>query len=383
MLPRRASTGSPLVMYVIARDPQRATIVGDLLTAFVGASFSYFDGLPAVLDNSDPVERAVREYTADDRLAFKVTLPTGPREKTAWGSLRLLQDTLRQRPAREWRVRRPVGKLIGEFEAALAAGDNTASAAILEEIAAGGGLSGSNLANLRIKRLARLGRDAELLRFPGLTDVAATRPPAPVRDAILAAIYRAELMGPLEEGGPQRVHPALFGRGSLIQAMLVGGPAALAGLGGEALTVAALAADLLGDAALLATVLLDPHRRDLVASVAPAVAEALTPAPAAEETVLDAPFARTSTGPTDDVTEPVTPRSWLELVAAISAGTDIRAVVETEDWEQWPPPADEDEAIAEAWPRLVTMRQTRPGCSPDPSWTLTRMPDPPPRRPGN
>ena len=110
MLPRRASTGSPLVMYVVARDPQRATIVADLLTAFVGPSFSYFDGLPAVLDDSDPVEHAVREYAADDRLTFKVVLPAGPREGLAWGALRLLQDTLRQRPNREWHVRRPVGQ---------------------------------------------------------------------------------------------------------------------------------------------------------------------------------------------------------------------------------------------------------------------------------
>lgn len=348
MLPRRASTGGPLIMYVIARDPQAATIVGDLITAFVGPSFSYFDGLPAVLDNSDPVERAVREYAADDRLAFKVTLPTGPREKNAWGSLRLLQDTLRQRPAREWCVRRPVGKLIGEFEAALAAGDNTASAAMLEEITAGGGLSGPNLAYLRIKRLARLGRDAELLRFPGLTDVAATRPPALVRDAILAAIYRAELTRSLEEGGPQRARPALFDRALLIQALLVGGPAALTGLGGEALTVAALAAGLLGDARLLAAVLLDPHRRDLVADVASIVAEELTPAPAAEETILDRPFAPASIAPADDVTESVRPRSWLGLVTAISAGADVRAIAESEDWQQWPPPVDEDEAIAEA-----------------------------------
>lgn len=348
MLPRRASTGSPLVMYVIARDPQRATIVGSLLTAFVGPSFSYFDGLPAVLDDGDPVERAVREYAADDRLAFKVTLPTGPREKSAWGSLRLLQDTLRQCPHREWRVRRPVGKLIGEFEAALAAGDNSASAALLEEIAAGGGLSGANLANLRIKRLSRLGHDAELLRFPGLTDVAATRPPALVRDAILAAIFRAEIAGLVEEGGPQRARPALFGRGLLVQALLAGGVAALAGLGGEALVVAALTADLLGDTALLAAVLLDPHRHDLVAGVAPAVVEALMPAPPAEETILDALSVPADTGPADDVTEAATPQSWLELVVAISAGTDIRAVVESEDWQQWPPPADDDEAIAEA-----------------------------------
>lgn len=348
MLPRRASTGGPLVMYVIARDPQRATIVGDMLTAFVGPSFSYFDGLPAVLDEGDLVERAVREYASDDRLVFKVTLPAGAKGNDGWGSFRLLQDTLRQRPDREWRVRRPVGKLIGEFEAALAAGDNTASAAMLEEIAACGGLAGPNLANLRIKRLARLGRNAELLRFPGLADVSATRPPTLVRDAILAAIYRAELAGPLEEGNPQRARTALFGRGPLVRALLADGVAALPGLGGEALAVAALRADMLGEAGLLAAVLLDPYRHDLVAGVAPVVAEALTPALPGEETVPDAPSTSVGTKATDGATQPVMPRSWLDLVAAISMGADVRAIVESGDWQQWPPPADDDEAMSES-----------------------------------
>ena len=289
MLPRRASTGSPLIMYVVARDPQQATIVADLLTAFVGPNFSYFDGLPAVLDDSDPVEHAVRAYAADDRLVFKVVLPTGPKEGLAWGSFRLLQDTLRQRPERTWHIRRPVGKLIGEFEAALAAGDITSSSALLDEIAASGGLTGANLAALRINRLARLGHDAELLRFPGLADVAATRPPTPVRDAILAAVYRAELAGPVEEGNLQQTRAALFGREALIRALLAGGPAGLAGLSAEALTVAALAAEFFADPALLAAFMLDPHRRDLVAGTAPAVAEALAPVSAAAEATLEVP----------------------------------------------------------------------------------------------
>jgi hypothetical protein len=348
MLPRRASTGSPLVMYVVARDPQRATIVADLLTAFVGPSFSYFDGLPTVLDDSDPVEHAVREYAADDRLTLKVVLPTGPKEGLAWGALRLLQDTLRQRPNREWHVRRPVGKLIGEFEAALAAGDVTASAALLEEITASGGLSGANLAALRIKRLARLGYDAELLRFPGLADVADTRPPTLVRDAILAAIYRAELAGLLEKGGPQRTRPALFRRGALIRALLAGGPAALAGLSGEALTVAALAADPLEDSVLVAAVLLDPRLLSLVESVAPAVAESLTPASATEEAASGVLSPPVSTRPADGFTEAATPSSWSELVAAIAIGADVTAVIAGEDWRQWTRPSEEDEAIAEA-----------------------------------
>ena len=171
--------------------------------------------------------------------------------------LDLLQDTLRQRPVRTWHVRKPVGRLLGEFEVALAAGDNSASGDLLDQIAAVGGLSPANLANLKIKRLARLGRDAELLRLPGLADVVLSRPPAPIRDAILAAIYGTALAAPLEAGDLQLARQSLISAGHS-SCHSWRGPAGLVGLSGEALAVAALTADIRDDARLLAAVLLRP-----------------------------------------------------------------------------------------------------------------------------
>ena len=47
VLPRRREKGGDLTAYVIARDPAHAVVVADLLTAFVGPTYSSFDGLPA------------------------------------------------------------------------------------------------------------------------------------------------------------------------------------------------------------------------------------------------------------------------------------------------------------------------------------------------
>jgi hypothetical protein len=351
VLPRRREKHGDLTAYVIARDPAHAVFVADLLTAFVGPSFSRFDGLPARLDPADPVEQAVREF-AGDSLTFKVSSPTRQSQTAAWRALSLLQDTLEQRPMRAWHVRKPIGRLLGEFEAALASGDNSASADLLDQIAAAGGLSPANLVNLKIKRLARLGHDAELLRLPGLNDIALSRPPAPIRDAILAAIYGDVVAGPLEAGNLQLARQGLFSVGVLIPALLDGGPA---GLSAEALAVAALAADILKDAPLLGSVLLDSHRHAQVASVAPLLAERLTPASSSATQASAERSVETASEP-----EQAAPRSWLELVEALSAGgTDIAAVLASQDWQEWNPPADEDQAIAETLSSLGTQTADR------------------------
>lgn len=257
ILPRRRERGGDMTVYVIARDHARSVVVADLLTAFVGSTYSRFDGLPARLDPADPVDRAVLEFVGDG-LTFKVTSPRAT-EAAAWRALVLLQATLRQRPAHTWHARKPVGRLLGEFEAALAAGDNFASGDLIDQITAAGGLSPANLTNLKIKRLARLGRDAELLRLPGLADVVLTRPPAPIRDAILAAVYGTKLAAPLEAGDFQSARRSLISAGAFVTPLLESGPTGLVGLSGEALAVAALAAEISDDAHLLAAVFLDPH----------------------------------------------------------------------------------------------------------------------------
>lgn len=340
VLPRRKEKNGALTAYVIAHNLAHAVVVAELLTAFVGSSFSRFDGLPARLDPEDPVEQAVREFVGDG-LTFKVSSPTKQSQAAAWRSLDLMQETVQQRPVRTWHIRRPIGRLIGEFEAALAAGDNSASADLLDQIAGAGGLSPANLVNLKIKRLSRLGYDAELLRLPGLNDVVLSRPPAPIRDAILTAIYGTSLAAPIEAGNLPLARQSLFSLGALVQALLGGRPAGLAGLSGEALAVVTLAADTLKDADLLAAVLLNSHRYEQVVSVAPLLANSLRPN--ADVTI------QTSVAPSaaPGLAIPA-PRSWLEFVEALATGSgDFTAVLSSQDWQEWPPPADEDQALAE------------------------------------
>lgn len=343
VLPRRRERGGDLTAYVIARDHALAAVVADLLTAFVGPSYSRFDGLPARLDPADPVDRAVLDLVGEG-LTFTVSSPTRKTQADAWRALDLLQDTLRQRPVRTWHIRKPVGRLLGEFEAALAAGDNFASGDLLDQITAAGGLSPVNLTNLKIKRLARLGLDAELLRLPGLTDVVRTRPPAPIMDAILTAVYGTALAVPVAAGDLQRARQNLLIEGTIVAPLLQGGSVALDRFSGEALAVSALAADILGDARLLAAVLDDPCCRELMARVAPELARVLTPVPEPESERQPEPTPKPEPEPEPG---PTAPGSWLDLVAALSAGgADLSSVLASRDWQEWSPPASDDQEIA-------------------------------------
>jgi hypothetical protein len=385
VLPRRREIGAELTAYVIANDHAHAVVVADLLTAFVGPNYSDFDGLPARLDPTDPVDRAVLDF-AGEGLTFKVCSPTESAQIEAWRALDLMQETVRQRPVRTWNVHRPPGQILGEFEVALAAGDGFTSASLLEQLSSTSGLGAANVLNLRIKRLARLGDDEGLLRLPGLADAVVAIPPAPIRDAILAAVYGARIAAPLDAGDLAGARLALFAEGQLVRALASGGGTGVAdleSLGGEALAVVALLANIAEDTECLAAILLNPHRRGLVASVAPLLAETLTPAavspdtgatPAAAETVPAAMPGETELAvaavsePESAVSEPesaapelasaaqdatapesTVPGSWLELVTALSAGSaDFAAILASQDWQEWDPPGDEDQAIADA-----------------------------------
>ena len=335
---RRPGDDLPLTAYVIALNPAHATAVAELLTAFVGPTYASFDGLPARLEPSDPVDRAVLDF-AGPSLTFTLSSPTRAIQARAWNALDQLQAIMKQRPVRSWHAPKPIGRLLAEFEVALAGGGNSASAAVLEQLGASGGLSATNLAHLQIKRLARLGRDSELLRMAGLADVVVAGPPAPVKDAVLAAIYTSAVAGPLTAGDLVAARENLIEAGTLVPPLLSGSPS---GLSAEALVVLALAAWIRGETAVLRELLGAESRWAQVTQLAPRLAEAVS-----------AEAEGTEPGPVDQDT-PASPAgfvlaSWPELIAAIPENPGaVEAILASQAWRDWNPPARADEVIAAA-----------------------------------
>ena len=338
VLPRRRPEDDyRLIAYVIALNAAHATGLAELLTAFVGPSFSAFDGLPARLDPDDPVEAAVLDF-AGPGLVFTLSSPTPTTQARAWSALQRLQAVMKQRPVRSWHAPKPIGRLLAEFEVALAVGDNSASAALLEQLAASGGLSATNLAHLRVKRLARLGRDGELLRMAGLADVVIANPPVPVKDAVLAALYSHTVAEPLSQGDLAAAREKLIDAGALVPALISGH---LAGLSAEALAVLALAAWIRTDLPVLRVLADSPDYYAKVQHLAPALAE-----------TVSAEVRDTGSQHIQDDTpvEPMdtTVASWLELASAIAATpSEAEIALASQVWREWDPPAHDDQLIAD------------------------------------
>jgi hypothetical protein len=359
VLPRRhpgdgVARSGPLLAYVIAWTTAHATAVGELLNAFVGPSYASFDGQPARLDAEDPVDRAVLDLVGPG-CTFVLASPTQQTSAQAWKALELLQETVARRPARTWTIPKPVGRLLAEFELALAAGDAATSSAVLDQLSMGGGLSGLNLAHLQVKRLSRLGRDDELLRLAELGDVVAARPPMPVIDAVLAAIYQTALADTLAAGDLQLTADLLLERGQLVPALLHGAledDAKL--LGAEARAVLCLAAWIRHDTGALARLAgtssdreqLGRLSQDLVAELIQNLERAEG---GAQEAAADEVPARREEQNGQEQPEEPSPvlESWSDWVRATIADVpEAGQPHRSEEWRAWEPPAMSDDDLA-------------------------------------
>jgi hypothetical protein len=222
----------------------------------------------------------------------------------------------------------------------MAAGDHHATADLLRTLE-GTGVSGMNITYLGIKRLARLGHHAELLRSPSLPDVVNTRPPLPVREAILDAIYSTMIATALADGDLDRAKDAVTEGGQLVPA-LADGP--LTELSAEALSVVAVAAVATNDSALWGRLRSDEEAwRRLTDSPMHAILLAGQ---------AEIPEATEPVGDPAALVEPAElgvaqPESWPDLLAAVARSADVRAVIAEESWRSWPPPATADSCLAE------------------------------------
>ncbi|MFB6698018.1 protein DpdD [Streptomyces rubiginosohelvolus] len=349
VLPRVYTDRDRFVVYVIAREPGERAKTAELIRAFAGPTYITYDeqvGIqPVWLDPADPVEQAIREY-AGERTTFRLeTGRTLEHRRNLAGALELMQRTQARRPPRMWRVAKPIGRLLAEFDAALSAGAETASSVVLDHLAASG-VTAANLANLRIKRLDRLGRSEELLQLPELPDVVQQNLPLPVREAILNAVHAA-LEQPLAEGDLPAARARLEERGRFVPALL---QTAVVDFGTPALSVLLLAATVLEDL---------PALRRLAGAVhGQARADALPPLlwqeaqrVLAEGGAVAEPRADMAPGP--QVAADDTPRagqsvdSWPAFLAAVAAGSsEGTAAIEERIWSAWTPPADHDSVLA-------------------------------------
>lgn len=335
VLPSLKKSIDTFVIYVAVEKREDVVPTAELIKAFAGPSHLVDASMerPIRLDPRTEVERILLE-SMNPPAVFRLSAgPVPKRRARLTDAMCLMQQVLERRPIRSWHVMKPTGRLLAEFDAALAAGGEASSAVILDQLRDIGGLDASNLAYLTIKRLNRLGKDAELKALPRLADVIKQQPPTPVREALLESLYFSAVEGHLAAGGLEAAIQGLRDTGTHLDELLAG-PLRLRST--SALTIAVLTGVIRDDHNLL------KHANDVLQDLA-----RFEELPEVVRTELlsrlgdDSPDTVITSAP-----QPVI-SSWSELVAAMSDNSSAaRNALMEANWQDWPSPAQDDDLIA-------------------------------------
>jgi len=347
VLPRYIRRGDQSRMYVVPPDAAQVIPIADLIEAFAGPTYcTEGDTYPAELDPGDPVDAALASFTGR-REAFVIQAGPKPADRAQLrDALSLMQGVVASRPTRLWHVPKPLGRLLAEFDAALAAGGETASKAALDQLAAQGGITATNLAHLRIKRLDRLGRSDELLAMPGLANVLIQDPPFPVKEAILNAIYSTTLDEPLGRGD---VASACERLRNTEHPMPLPSSDDIDLYGDQAAVVLMTAAVGRRDIAALRRMATSLHNSGIPHALRQ---EALGLLEEKAQLTPVHPVAGPALRPSADVSPaaPAVPpvlASWPALLDAVAADLpEAKTALQDESWRDWPSPAETDEENA-------------------------------------
>jgi len=187
VLPRRHN--GTTTWYGLAHSPRQIRALEQELDSFVGSAYGAVNYQPD-LDMVDPFDKAVLQFTGGHVITFEVF--PGEQAQVRRG-LDLLAGLQRARPARELARSRPLGRLLREFEMAVASGDEGLSAAALDEIEHSGLLSTQNIVFLRVRRLGGLRRFHAVLALPEFRTLLAIDRPSRVTSELVSAVYASEL----------------------------------------------------------------------------------------------------------------------------------------------------------------------------------------------
>ena len=195
ILPRAHGDGR-VQWYVLCASTRVARVARDELRAFLGPSYSDFEGRPTLLDPGDPVEAAVLERCGAN--AFRLEVPEPQLVPVARERLQLLVHLRAERPQRHAKQPRATGRILRDFEYALLTGDGTTAAELIAELRTSGRLDAVNLLFLEVRRLAALGSWEATLELPELGALLGMRRPRRVSQVLIHAVY-AEWLRRFEE----------------------------------------------------------------------------------------------------------------------------------------------------------------------------------------
>lgn len=196
VLPRALDSGR-VQWYVLCASPRATRMARDEVRAFLGPTYSDFEGRVTRLDPADTVEAAVLDRYGNN--AFRLDVPERDLVDTARERLRLLMRLRNERPTRHARRLRAVGRVLRDFEYALLTVDAHAAGNLIDELRSSGYLSATNLLFLEVRRLAASTHWDAVLSLPELDSLLAMSRPRRVTEALINAVYESRLRE-FEEG---------------------------------------------------------------------------------------------------------------------------------------------------------------------------------------
>lgn len=190
-LPRVDPKSKITTWYAFCDDTRSARGLRELLTAFIGATYSQFDGQFAELDSNDPVESACQlEF---GKLVFKLPVVNDKHRPVVAMKLKLLSAFNDRTPIRSAFTPKPIGRLLRDLEMAVVVRNEQSAWKLYDEIRSRGRLSSSNLAFLQVTIYAAFEKWQDILSLPQLDDLLKVIRPKRVTEAISSAVYQIHL----------------------------------------------------------------------------------------------------------------------------------------------------------------------------------------------
>lgn len=205
--------------YIAGRSLRGALKARESLQAFIGPSYSNFDGRPYHLNEDDAVEVAFAEAAVSP--VYRIQASSENNVPKIQRALELFRGLLVRAPKASSQAPRPLGMLRVQLDQAVLIGDEDHANRLLERIRSLGRLDAENLLYLRIGVLAGLGywreiaKDGELLnQLTGL------HLPARVLTDVHNALYRYHIEPSEDVDNPEKALDAFKSSGLLRRSSL-------------------------------------------------------------------------------------------------------------------------------------------------------------------
>ena len=179
--------------YAVAASPSAADELYELIRAFIAPTFGSVAREMKALDATDPVEAAIGEYLGE--AVYTVDIPRREDAPAVRQSLTRLLVLLDARPETTRTLLRAVGRVVRDFELALASGDFELADACLAEVRSRATLTAANLSFLEIARSAASADWHGVLTHPNLDRLLEIRRPARVTAALAESIWQVHFAG--------------------------------------------------------------------------------------------------------------------------------------------------------------------------------------------